>query len=153
MNPVAKGISEDWLSVWIGLLVFVLALGALGGTDILGWVVTTSVWTDLSKALNPVGKAYSGLGGVGALIAIIFTSGVDYPSRFAHSKDVGAHFGLTPRKYQSGETDITGAVSRVGDVMVRTALYEGAHILLTRAPSVTTLPPFPNVVSRLPSGL
>ncbi|TMH67992.1 MAG: putative sulfate exporter family transporter, partial [Betaproteobacteria bacterium] len=46
-----------------------LALGALGGTDMLGWVVTTSVWTDLSKALNPVSKAYSGLGGVGALIA------------------------------------------------------------------------------------
>jgi transposase len=65
------------------------------------------------------------------LIAI--TSGVDDPGRFAHSKDGGAHFGLTPRKYQSGETDITGAVSRVGDVMVRTALYEGAHILLTRA--------------------
>src|SRR5216683_8225031 len=69
MNPVAKGISEDWLSVWIGLLVFVLALGALGGTDILGWVVTTSVWTDLSKTLNPVSKAYAWLGGIGALIA------------------------------------------------------------------------------------
>jgi transposase len=71
--------------------------------------------------------------GVGALIAITFTSGVDDPGRFARSKDVGAHFGLTPRKDQSGETDITGALSRVGDVMVRTALYEGAHILLTRA--------------------
>ena len=46
---------------------------------------------------------------------------------------MGAYFGLTPKKYQSGETDITGAVSRVGDAMVRTALYEGAHILLTRA--------------------
>jgi transposase len=71
--------------------------------------------------------------GVGALIAITFTSGVDDPGRLARSKDVGAHFGLTPRKDQSGETDITGALSRVGDVMVRTALYEGAHILLTRA--------------------
>jgi uncharacterized membrane protein YadS len=71
MNP-AKGISEDWLSVWIGLLVFVLALGMLAGTDILGWVVTTGVWTDVSKALNPVSKAYSGLGGVGALIATYF---------------------------------------------------------------------------------
>ena len=69
MNPTAKGISEDWLSVWIGLLVFVLALGMLAGTDVLGWVVTTSVWTDLSKALNPVSKAYSALGGVGALVA------------------------------------------------------------------------------------
>src|SRR5215213_5882978 len=71
--------------------------------------------------------------GVGALVAVTFTSGVDAPERFARSKGVGAHFGLTPRKYQSGETDITGAVSRVGDVMVRTALYEAAHILLTRA--------------------
>jgi len=71
--------------------------------------------------------------GVGALIAVTFTSAVDAPERFARSKAVGAHFGLTPRKYQSGETDITGAVSRVGDAMVRTALYEGAHIMLTRA--------------------
>src|SRR4051812_9800852 len=71
---------------------------------------------------------------VGALVAVTFTSGVDAPERFARSKGVGAHFGLTPRKHQSGETDITGAVSRVGDVMVRTALYEeAAHILLTRA--------------------
>src|SRR5215212_5071200 len=60
--------------------------------------------------------------GVGALVAVTFTSGVDAPERFARSKGVGAHFGLTPRKHQSGETDITGAVSRVGDVMVRTAL-------------------------------
>ena len=70
--------------------------------------------------------------GVGALIAVTFTSGVDDPGRFTRSKGVGAHFGLTPRKHQSGETDVTGAVSRVGDAIVRTALYEGAHILLTR---------------------
>ncbi len=77
--------------------------------------------------------------GVGALVAVTFTSGVDAPERFARSKAVGAHFGLTPKKYQSGETDITGAVSRVGDVMVRTALYEAAHILLTRAVRFSTL--------------
>ena len=65
----AQGMSEDWLSVWIGLLIFVLSLGLLVGVDILGWVVATGVWTDLSKALNPASKAYSGLGGVGALIA------------------------------------------------------------------------------------
>jgi hypothetical protein len=69
MDQSAKGLSEDWLSVWIGLLVFVLALGLLGGADVLGWVVTTGVWTDVSKALSPVSKAYSSLGGVGALIA------------------------------------------------------------------------------------
>lgn len=77
--------------------------------------------------------------GVGALVAVTFTSGVDAPERFARSKAVGAHFGLTPKKYQSGETDITGAVSRVGDVMVRTALYEAAHIMLTRAVRFSTL--------------
>src|SRR4051794_35906914 len=63
--------------------------------------------------------------GVGALIAVTFTSGVDDPGRFTRSKGVGAHFGLTPRKYQSGETDVTGAVSRVGDAMVRTASMRG----------------------------
>src|SRR5919106_1081782 len=50
--------------------------------------------------------------GVGALVAVTFTSGVDAPERFTRSRAVGAHFGLTPKKHQSGETDITGAVSR-----------------------------------------
>ncbi len=77
--------------------------------------------------------------GVGALIAVTFTSAVDQPDRFSRSRAVGAHFGLTPKKYQSGETDITGAVSRVGDPMVRTALYEGAHIMLTRAVRFSSL--------------
>jgi transposase len=71
--------------------------------------------------------------GVGALVAVTFTSAVDDPQRFARSKAVGAHFGLTPKKYQSGETDVTGAISKVGDALVRTALYEAAHIMLTRA--------------------
>jgi uncharacterized membrane protein YadS len=65
----AQGMSEDWLSVWIGLLIFVLSMGLLVGVDSLGWVVTTSVWTDLSKVLGSASKAYSGLGGGGALIA------------------------------------------------------------------------------------
>src|SRR6266702_2528156 len=65
----SKGVSEDWRSVWIGLLVFVLALGMLAGTDILGWVVTTAVWNNLSKALAPASKSYAWLGGIGALIA------------------------------------------------------------------------------------
>jgi uncharacterized membrane protein YadS len=68
MNDKVQGISEDWLSVWIGLLIFVLSLAVLAGGDLLGWVVTTNVWTDLSKALGAASKAYSGLGGLGALI-------------------------------------------------------------------------------------
>jgi len=69
MQRVEARWSEDWLAVWIGLLVFVLALGLVAGADILGWVVTTAVWTDVGKALAPASKAFAGLGGVGALIA------------------------------------------------------------------------------------
>ncbi|HYA19686.1 MAG TPA: putative sulfate exporter family transporter [Burkholderiales bacterium] len=68
MNSSKLGVSEDWLSVWIGLLIFVLALGVLIGADTLGWVVTTSVWTDISKALAPVSKTFAGISGLGALI-------------------------------------------------------------------------------------
>jgi transposase len=88
---------------------------------------------------NEVCRRLMTVPGVGALIAVTFTSAVDQPERFARSRAVGAHFGLTPKKYQSGEIDITGAVSRVGDPMVRTALYEGAHILLTRAVRFSSL--------------
>ncbi len=70
--------------------------------------------------------------GVGAIVAVTFTSALDDPARFRRSKDVGAHFGLTPRRYQSGETDMTGRISKIGDAGVRTALYEAAHIILTR---------------------
>lgn len=71
--------------------------------------------------------------GVGALVALTYRSAVDDPTRFSKSSTVGAYFGLTPKKYQSGETDRDGGVSTVGDAMVRTALFEAAHIMLTRA--------------------
>jgi uncharacterized membrane protein YadS len=64
----APRITEDWLSVWIGLAIFVLALGMLGGVDLLGWVVSTSVWIDPSLALGSVSRAYAQLGGAGALV-------------------------------------------------------------------------------------
>ena len=63
---------------------------------------------------------------------ITFASAIDDPARFKSSKQVGAHFGMTPKKYQSGETDITGRISKIGDKGVRTALYQAAHIVLTR---------------------
>jgi len=57
---------------------------------------------------------------------------VDQAQRFARSKTVGAHFGLAPRRFQSGERDYDGRVSKCGDAMMRTALYEAAQVLLTR---------------------
>ena len=77
--------------------------------------------------------------GVGALVALTYTSAVDDPARFHHSRAVGAHFGLTPKKYQSGETDVTGGISKVGDAMVRTALYEAANVMLTRTSKFSSL--------------
>ena len=70
--------------------------------------------------------------GVGAITALAFASAVDDPSRFGSSRDVGAHFGLTPRRHQSGEADRVGAISRWGDGMARTYLYEAANVLLGR---------------------
>jgi transposase len=70
--------------------------------------------------------------GVGAIVALSFVAAIDDPARFRSSKAVGAHFGLTPKKYQSGETDVTGRISKVGDAGVRTTLYEAAHVILTR---------------------
>jgi transposase len=70
--------------------------------------------------------------GVGVIVALTYVAAIDDPGRFRSSKAVGAHFGLTPKKYQSGETDVTGRISKIGDASVRTALYEAASVILTR---------------------
>ena len=72
-------------------------------------------------------------------MTLTFKAAVDQPERFARSKAVGAHFGLTPRKYQSGEIDRTGRISKVGDATVRTALFEAANVMLTRAVGLSAL--------------
>jgi transposase len=71
--------------------------------------------------------------GVGPVVALTYRATVDVPARFRNSKAVGAVFGLTPSKYQSGEVDRTGAISRSGDDMMRAMLYEAAHIMLVRS--------------------
>ena len=70
--------------------------------------------------------------GVGPVVSLTYRATVDVPARFRHSKSVGAVLGLTPSKYQSGEVNRTGAISRCGDEMMRMMLYEAAHIMLTR---------------------
>ena len=69
---------------------------------------------------------------VGPIVALTYASAIDDPARFKSSKRVGAHFGLTPKRHQSGETDYTGRISKIGDGSVRTVLYEAAHIMLTK---------------------
>jgi len=70
--------------------------------------------------------------GVGPVTALTFCSAVDDPARFGRSRALGAHFGLTPRRYRSGETDRVGHISKQGDGLARQALYEAANVLLTR---------------------
>ena len=70
--------------------------------------------------------------GVGAIVSLTFAAAIDDPARFKSSKQVGAYFGLTPTKYQSGETDIDGRISKIGDAGVRAVLYEAANIILTK---------------------
>jgi transposase len=70
--------------------------------------------------------------GVGPITSLAFRVTVDDPARFGSSKTVGAHVGLTPRLYHSGETDRSGQISKAGDSMLRHLLYEAASALMTR---------------------
>jgi transposase len=71
--------------------------------------------------------------GVGPVVALTYRATVDVPARFHKSKAVGAAFGLTPSKYQSGEINRTGAISKCGDEMMRMTLYEAAQVILVRS--------------------
>ena len=69
---------------------------------------------------------------VGPIVALTYAAAVDDPAPFKSSKQAGAHFGLTPKRYQSGETDRSGRISKIGDASVREALYQAAHVMLTK---------------------
>ena len=77
--------------------------------------------------------------GVGAVTAAAFMATVDDPERFRRSSSVGAYFGLTPRRCQSGDIDYTGRISKRGDGLMRTYLFEAANVLLTRVSTWSTL--------------
>jgi transposase len=70
--------------------------------------------------------------GVGQLTALAFVAAIDDPSRIRRSRDVGAYLGLVLNRYQSGEVDYAGSISKCGDRRVRTLLYEAANVMLTR---------------------
>jgi transposase len=87
---------------------------------------------DIARA-EPVCRRLMGVPGVGPLTALTFRATIDQPSRSRRSRDVGAHLGLTPKRYQSGESDVQGGISRCGDELAGTALHEAAHSLLVRS--------------------
>jgi len=77
--------------------------------------------------------------GVGPITALCFLATIDDPTRFERSRSVGAYTGLTTRRYASGETDWTGRISKCGDKLLRSYLYEAANVLLTRVAKWSTL--------------
>jgi len=77
--------------------------------------------------------------GVGAITALCFRATIVDPTRFKKSRSVGAYVGLTTRRYASGELDWTGRISKCGDAMLRSYLYEAANVLLTRVAKWSTL--------------
>ena len=68
--------------------------------------------------------------GVHKLTALAFTAAIDDPNRFRRSRHIGAYLGLVPRRYQSGELDYTGSISKCRDRRVRTLLYEAAKVVI-----------------------
>jgi transposase len=81
---------------------------------------------------DPDGARMMGIPSVGPILALTFKSSIEDPGRFARGKDVGAYAGLVPRRHQSGTRDTLGRISRAGDPMLRSALYEAANNLLSR---------------------
>ena len=88
---------------------------------------------------DPICRRLMSAPGVGFITALTFKAGVDDPARFKHSRTVAAHFGLTPRRFQSGELDLEGHISRCGDANVRSTLYTAANAMLTRSSKWSSL--------------
>jgi len=83
-------------------------------------------------AADPVCRRLMSTPSVGPITALSFKSSIEDPARFERGEDVGAYAGLVPRRSQSGERDVKGRISKAGDPMLRSALYEAANNLLSR---------------------
>ena len=88
---------------------------------------------------SPTCRLLMSVPGIGAVSVLAYVSTVEDPGRFARSRAVGAHLGLTPRQYQSGEVDRSGRISRCGDTLARTLLYEAAVVILHRVKRACSL--------------
>jgi transposase len=123
-HAVLQGVMAPLLAAWSALLQHTA-------------VLTRAVQTRTKD--SAVCRRLMTMPGVGPLTALAFSSAIDDPARFRHSASVGAYLGLTPRRYASGETDRMGRISRCGDPLMRSYLYEAANIMLTRSRSANPL--------------
>ncbi len=116
-------------------------------------------WSDISKQIREMDKKLTSIAkmdpvcqllltipGVGVLTAMSFRTAVDDPNRFSSVSDVGAFLGLTPKKYQSGEVDRNGGISKHGSRQTRSLLFEAASCLLTRYGKETSLAKWANTI-------
>ena len=130
-----------------GRSLFEQALDKSAGNLALNGIVSSihAVWSSVCSQIEVMDRAirsYSGndeacqrlmtVPGVGPITALAFMAVIDDPRRFARSSSVGAYLGLTPRRYQSGEMDYNGRISRCGDKLARVLLYQAANVLLER---------------------
>jgi transposase len=88
---------------------------------------------------DPVAQRLMTVPGVGVVVALAYAAVIDDPTRFKHSASVGAYLGLTPRRYQSGDVDVTGHISRCGDGLLRSYLFEAATVILQRYAKASAL--------------
>jgi transposase len=97
---------------------------------------------------NPTCRLLMSVPGIGVLSVLAYVSTIEDPARFARSRSVGAHMGLTPRQYQSGEVDRSGRISRCGDTLARTLLYEAAVVILARVKRVSRLKDWAQAIAK-----
>lgn len=95
-------------------------------------IARSSRQLEAAAAADPVAARLMSAPGVGPICALTFKTSIEDPARFERGEDVGAFAGLAPRRSQSGERDVKGRISKAGDPMLRSALYEAANSLLSR---------------------
>lgn len=88
--------------------------------------------------------------GIGAITAVAYYATIDDPTRFRRSKDVGPYLGLTPKRYQSGDVDHAGGISKCGDRLTRSLLFEAASVLLSRTRAPSALKDWGHAIARRP---
>jgi transposase len=97
---------------------------------------------------NPACRLLMSVPGIGVLSVLAYVSTIEDPTRFSRSRSVGAHLGLTPKQYQSGEIDRSGRISKCGDTLTRTLLYEAAIVLLTRVKRPSSLKDWAQAIAK-----
>lgn len=97
---------------------------------------------------SPACRHLIGVPGIGVLSVLAYVSMIEDPARFGRSRSVGAHLGLTPKQYQSGEIDRSGRISKCGDMLARTLMYEAAVVLMTRVKRACGLKEWAQAIAR-----